>query len=247
MRTVLLLLTIAATAGAQPQAPALDAVSIKANRGVSRSSGIGPRPGGGINGTNTTLRALVRWAWDLNNLELTGGEAWTSQDRYDVIATTTGNPDLAQTRALVKTMLADRFTLVVRTERRSMPVYLLTVARADGRLGVSLRPSTVDCGKAFCGSLIDNDDSMKSTGITLDDFSKTIAGMAGRLIVNRTGLSGPFDLELRANTDPGATGAVAALPSLFTAVTEQLGLKLEAATADVDVLVIASAEKPTEN
>ena len=244
MKTILVLL--AAAVALQAQAPALDAVSIKVNRTGAGNAGAGLRPGGGITATNMTLRSLIHWAWGLNTLELEGGPPWIDEDRFDIIATATGNPEVRQTLALVKTMLADRFALVMRTERRRMPVYALSLARADGRFGPSLRRSTADCTMASCGSRI-NAGSMVSTGISLDDLSKDLAPRAGRLTVNRTGQSGLFDLELRYNPDPGSARGSADLPSLFTAVDEQLGLKLEAQTADVEVFVIDRAEKPTEN
>ena len=226
------------------QAPAFEVVSVKINRGTSRSSGIGPRPGGGIAATNTTVRSLILWAWELNALELVGGPDWTDQVRYDILATAVGAPDLATTRVMARAMLEERFKLVLRQEKMARPVYTL-VAADEGRLGPKLRRSTADCEKAFCGSLVD-DGVVKSTGISIEDFAETVAGIAGRVIVDRTGLTGLFDLELSFDPGPGRA-ARPELPSFFTAVKEQLGLRLDADTAPIDVFVIADVERPAEN
>ena len=230
---------------AQAPAPAFEVVSIKINRTASRSSGTGVRPGGGIASTNSTVRSLILWAWELNALELIGGPDWIDQLRFDILATAVGAPDLSTTRAMTRTMLGERFNLVLRKEIKPRPIYSLVVADR-GRLGPRLRPSTIDCASAFCGSLID-EGVVRSTGITLDDFAKTVAGIAGRVIVNNTALTGAFDLELRFDPGAGQAGARPELPSFFTAVKEQLGLQLDADTAPIEVFVIAQVERPSEN
>jgi uncharacterized protein (TIGR03435 family) len=229
---------------AHAQRPAFEAVSIKVNRTTSRSGGVGPRPGG-MAATNSTLQGLIQWAWELNSLELVGGPDWIDDVRFDILATAVGTPNWAETRAMARTMLEDRFRLVLRKEMRSLPIYALRLAEA-GKLGPSLQRSTTDCGKAWCGSLID-EGTVKSTGITLDDFAKSMANRAGRVIVNQTGLDGAFDIQLKFSPDSGVAGAVLDLPSFFTAVREQLGLRLDAQTGPVEVFVVASAERPSEN
>ena len=226
------------------QAPAFEVVSVKINKTTTRSSGISPRPGGGIAATNTTVRSLILWAWELNSLELIGGPDWIDHVRYDIVATAVSAPDLATTRAMARTMLEERFKLVLRQEKMARPVYSLVTA--DGAtLGPKLRRSTIDCAKAFCGSLVD-EGVVKSTGISIDDFAETVAGVAGRVIIDRTGLTGVFDLELSFDPGPGRA-ARPDLPSFFTAVKGQLGLKLDADTAPIDVFVIAGVERPSEN
>jgi uncharacterized protein (TIGR03435 family) len=245
IRSLGLVVLLSAGLAAQVPAPAFEVASIKINRTATRSSGMGPRPGGGFAATNSTARSLILWAWELNALELIGGPDWIDQVRFDILATAAGAPALPTTRAMLQTMLADRFKLVLGKEVRPRPIYALAVADA-GKLGPALKPSTTDCAKAFCGSLID-DGIVKSTGITLDDFAKTVAGIAGRVIVNRTALTGPFDFELRFDPGAGQPGARPDLPSFFTAVKEQLGLRLDADTAPIEVFVIGQIERPSEN
>jgi uncharacterized protein (TIGR03435 family) len=237
-------LTGVASLGAQ--APlAFDAVSIRANGSGSRSGGVGPQ-GAGIRATNSTIGSLVRWAWELNSFELVGGPGWLDVDRSDIVATSAMTPDLPRTRAMTRAMLEERFALAVRRELRPMPVYALLPMREGRSLRAGLRASTTDCAAAFCGSRIDRG-SVESRGITLDDFAKTMAGAAGRVIVDRTGFQGLHDIDLSFEPEPGSPGARTDVPSLFTALEEQLGLKLDPQTADVPVFVIEKIERPTPN
>src|SRR5215207_5507587 len=118
---------LSVTLQAQAPAPSFEVVSIKINRTASRSSGTGPRPGGGIAATNSTVRSLILWAWELNDLELIGGPDWIDQVRFDILATAMGAPDLSTTRAMTRAMLGERFNLVLRKEMRRRPIYSLVV------------------------------------------------------------------------------------------------------------------------
>ncbi len=178
--------------------------------------------------------------------------------------------------ALLRSLLEDRFMHKAHTETRTLAVYALTVARSDGRLGPQIRPSTVDCDaieqarrNAPPPTLQALQDPARpcvtrssSTGLLSD--SLTMRGVVGvlerfavdRLVVDRTGLMGHFAITLQwtnpMSTGPQAdarSGAVPSSdgPSIFTALQEQLGLKLESTTGPVDVLVIDHVEHPTED
>lgn len=254
---------------ARAQAPAFDAVSIKVNKSGEQNARFGGRPGG-IEVRNNTLRNIVRNVWNLNNLQIVGGPDWINQDRFDVLATAAGNPSPAQMMEMAKTMLADRFALKVHTETRQMPIYALVMARADGQLGPRMRRSTLDCETPppaarpgepppaprtppapidgieipACGTR-SAPGLITSGGVLLEALTRNMAGMAGRIIVDKTGLTGRFDFSLSFNLDPA--NAASDLPSVFAAMQEQLGLKLEAQTGPVDVFVIDNAQKPEEN
>jgi uncharacterized protein (TIGR03435 family) len=245
MKTTLLgIALLAATLHAQ--APSFDAVSIRTNKSGSFSGGVGPTPGGGLKATNATLQGMVLWAWELNGLELIGGPRWLDEARFDIVATASGSPDIHRTRAMTRTMIEERFQLKLQRQTRKLPVYALTLARTDGKLGPSLRQSNVDCATSYCGSKISGG-VVDSIGHSMADFAKTHADRAGRIIVDRTGLHGRFDVTLRFNPDPGGPRSTPDFPAFFTAVEEQLGLKLTPQNADVEVFVIADVEKPTEN
>jgi uncharacterized protein (TIGR03435 family) len=174
---------------------------------------------------------------------------------------------------MVRTLLADRFKLVVRHEAREVPIYALVLARTDGTLGAQVRASSVDCAAVFaaakakgevpapttngrptCGTRVTRG-NMMTTGIAMTDLARNLAPFAGRPVVDKTGLSGVYDLDLTWTPEqgPGPDGTVSqATPSsdgvsLFTAVQEQLGLKLDAQRGPVDVLVIESAQRPVED
>lgn len=264
MRTLLLAAALGAVAAAQ--APAFDAVSVKINTSGEQSSQFGGRTGG-LQVRNNTLRSIIRNIWNLNALQIVGGPPWMDETRFDIVATGTGNPNRDQMVAMAKAMMADRFKLVVHTEMRPIPIYALVLARADGRLGPSLRPSSLtNCNPLTppapgtpppaappplagvdvpaCGTST-NSGILRAGGVRMDSFTRNMANAAGRIIVDKTGLTGPFDMVLRFN--PDANNPSSDLPTLFAAVQEQLGLKFEAQTAPAEVLVVDSAEKPTEN
>jgi uncharacterized protein (TIGR03435 family) len=173
---------------------------------------------------------------------------------------------------MVRTLLADRFKLTVHDEVRDLPVYALVTARSDGRPGPQLRRVEVDCaalyddgprpatpgpGKDACGAFRGLGTS-RITGhaVTMLMLANLVVrGSVGRMVLDRTGLSGAFDLDLEwtpertalsADASPGAPPASEG-PSIFTALQEQLGLKLDSRRGPVDVLVIDHVERPTED
>lgn len=258
---------LAIGADAQTAAQRFDVASIRRNvadtqqgRGLSA-----PQPGGRYVAIGVTLRRLVGDAYDLDVL---GGPAWVDSDRFDVNARADGEPAPAQIRAMLRPLLAERFTLAVHTEAREMPVYTLAVARSDRRIGEKLRPSDPKCAAEArnyfpgtpgvpppCGDFRLGARSMVSRGMTMEGLARLLRGMVGRPVVNRTALDGAFDIELEWTSDlgltqapPGSAGAGELRPdgvSLFTALQEQLGLRLDPGRAPVDVLVIDSAEPPS--
>ena len=170
---------------------------------------------------------------------------------------------------MLQRLLAERFMLVVRRETREMPVYALVLARTDGQLGPQIQRASGECeaarlarakspqgpmppiSRGFCGTRAGNG-SVSTSAVALADFARNLAPMTGRFVIDRTGLNGTYDLDLKWTPDqaltPGAaTGAATDGTSLFAALQEQLGLKLEAQRAPVEVLVIDSADRPIED
>jgi len=183
-----------------------------------------------------------------------------------------GRPTITQ--LMLRALLADRFKLAVRNEPRDQQTYALILARADGRLGSDLRRSTTDCAEVnpqaldkaragdrsavTCGIRMGLG-TMTMGGATLSQLATTLSGLMDRSVVDRTGLEGTFDGSLKWTPDQSTPGlavkagfAPAGLvdpngPSLFTAVQEQMGLKLDSRKGPVDVVVIDRAERPVEN
>jgi uncharacterized protein (TIGR03435 family) len=230
--------------------PSFDVASIKLNKSGNSSSGSSTRPGGRLTVTNETLRELIREAYVLQDFQVVGGPGWMSSDRFDIAAKGDANPNDDQMRLMLQSLLAERFDLVVHTETKDMPIYALVRAREDGKLGASLTVSDIDCAGPAprprpCGSHI----NLGPKGATIVAVSTSMARLAAslssqldRIVLDRTGLAGGFDVDLRWTPEQAADTSG---PSLFTALQEQLGLKLESTRGPVEVLVIDRVEPPT--
>jgi len=270
---------------AQEPGRRFDVVSVKPAPPGSEGGGFRISPGGRVAWTNGTLKGLIaaayqRFTWD--SREIIGGARWLNEARFDVVAQATGGlPPVdadgfpSQLAAMLRAALEERFKLVAHWETRERPIYNLMMARADRRLGPKLVPAVVDCAQVTTALLAgqpprnrpgrgrecnlsptSDPGSIQANAVTLGVLARVLASEgAGRDVVDRTGLSGTFDVDLlflpeialggisvdRIARDPlfqGRTG-------LFTALQEQLGLKLESGRGPVDVLVVDSAEMPS--
>lgn len=241
--------------------PEFDAASIKpAKPGDMRGSTFNFTSGGGLAVTNGTLKDLVESAYDVRDFQIIGGAGWVDSDRYDVTAksahgdpgTTTG---ITETRQRLQALLSQRFMLRVHRETRELPVYALVVGRNGSKLVSAENPTTHDGARRGiqreCGR-------MTGTSASIADLTVALSRQLGRPVVDRTGFTGRYDFQVSWMPDSGpcavpaggeGAGAVASSdgPSLFTALQEQLGLKLESTKGPVEVIVIDSAEKASEN
>ena len=187
--------------------------------------------------------------------------AWITTDRWDIEAKAAGEPGPQQMRAMLGNLLVDRFKLVARREVRNMPAYAIVLARSDRQLGPQLRRSTLDCEAQVAASRVpgatpgtvqqcggrNGRGTIATLGVPLSSFAKSLSGPAGRYVFDATGLTDRFDLDLKWTPDPEPGAATQSDGvSLFTAIQEQLGLRLEPRQAPVDVFVIESAERPAE-
>ena len=266
---------IGARSQAPAPGPAFEVASVKPNKSGELVGSIGGRPGGQVVVTNNTLRNIVRNAYQLQNFQIVGGPEWFDTERFDITAKAVdSNPTQQEFQSMVQRLLADRFKLVVHRETRQSPIYALVLARSDGTRGPKLTPSTTDClalaaaaargatpppappnpnGRPLCGTRT-LPGRILAGGVTMDDLARNVSNFAGRMTLNRTGLQGRFDLELEFTPDqlppegtlpPGLPKPPVDGPSLFTAMQEQLGLKLDSQRGPVDVLVIDAADRPT--
>jgi uncharacterized protein (TIGR03435 family) len=201
--------------------------------------------------------------------QLIGAPGWLESDRYDINAKAEGEPPEAEMLAMLRGMLADRFSLTVHDEPREQDVYALVPSRTDGRLPQGLRPATFDCaalverrqgsgaslppranGAPACG-LSSDGRRVASGGLTMAQLIRNISPLVGRAVIDRTGLTGYYEFTLEYAARPGNAAGVPDVadnrPSIFTAIQEQLGLKLESQRAPVNVLVIDRIERPSED
>ena len=270
---------------AQQPPLSFETASVKPNKSGADERYLRIDPSGnGLTAVNMQLRELITFAYRIQRFQLEGGPDWIASDRFDiqtrseraVPATGAFFGGQEALRIMMRTLLADRFKLVMHKETKELPIFELVLARQDGRLGSQLRPAAVDCqaqaatakpgtppsssgppgpGPCFMNM---NPVSIRGGGVTLEMLANLLSGPSTqRLVLDRTGLTGSWDLDVKYTPDPSqlppgmsladAPGVDPNGPSLFTALEEQLGLKLRAARGPVEVLVIESVQQPTPN
>lgn len=262
----LVLVTAAAAVRAQSperDGPAFEAATVRQNTSGETRRQIEVLPGGRFNAINMTLREILSIAYPVDGkfrdeITLTGGPGWINSDRFDIVAKAEGSPQLdtnkpgstvtdvdrdavERVRQMLRRLIAERFTLRLHHEMRQLPIYELVRAKSGDALGPDLRTAAADCGRD-CGSIRRmGPDKVVGTSVSAGSLAHSMSDWVRRTVVDKTGLTGPMDFTLTWAPE-GATDSTA--PSIFTAVQEQLGLKLEPGRGPVDVLVVDSAEKP---
>lgn len=233
-----------------------DVASVKPNNSATQGSGMHWQPSGVLIATNVTLKSVVARAYEVREFQV-NGPGWLGSARFDIAARAReGTPDQSRP-AMLRALLAERFKLIAHFEtREQQPVFAL-VLRSGGRLGPQLKKSQLVCSgpasssTGFCGlntSVGATGGRVIGGGITMDNVAAAIANYAvDQAVVNRTGLEGTFDFELQFTRDTGGTSTQPPpdAPSIFTAVQEQLGLRLEPARGRVQFLVIDTVSHPT--
>ncbi len=260
------------SSGSTPSLPAFEVASVRVNRSGEPGHRMQGRPDGRITITNAPLRTIIEMAFGLLPQQLTGGPGWLDSERFDIAAQTGqglppqtpgGPPGPAQ--LMLQRLLSERFKLAVHSETRELQIYALTLVREGGRLGPQMSPATTDCEALLAAygrgaaplpprsecSISGAPGRVSARGASMANFSRAIlAGVVDAIVEDRTGLRGGFDFDLEFTVDPGtapATDVGSNGASIFTALEEQLGLKLRSLRAPVDVLVIDRVERPTEN
>jgi bla regulator protein BlaR1 len=234
------------------------------------------QPGGGLRTSGTTLKMLLAFAYDVRDVQISGGPGWINTDRFDVVAKAGGavpeTPDDPrkmtdeqrktvgdQARERLRALLAERFQLTLHREAKEQSIYALVVAKN----GPKLKESQAQVGDGPKGRMMMGRGQLSGQGVPLELLTKTLSDQLGRSVIDRTGLKGNFDFKVEWTPDPGQGGGGPFGggppppdappppdpngPSVFTALQEQLGLRLESQKGPVDTLVIDKVEKPTEN
>jgi uncharacterized protein (TIGR03435 family) len=274
-------LALAVSPSAWQAGPLFEAATIKENRSDAAATMLGFEAGGRFRATNEPVWRLIGEAFadpiPLPRDRILRGPTWMYTDRFDVAAVAQGDPDPAARRAMLRALLVDRFRLSVRVEQRDLPVFELRLTRDDGTTGPQLRRSEVDCaaagrsggaappapsGQAPPCVMSFGFGRLSAVGMTLDQLaSMGLSRVAGRPVVNRTGLEGVYDWTViwtPDNLPPRAPGTPADQPILVnglavdpdgptlpTALREQLGLRLVAGRGPVPVVVVERVERPT--
>jgi uncharacterized protein (TIGR03435 family) len=191
---------------------------------------------------NVSLKRCIRYAYKIPEDQILGGPKWIGEVGYDIVAKADHPAREPELLTMLQPMLADRFRLQVHHETRTVPGYKLTVAKG-GIKATPSDPSRHSGGNGGRGFI-------DSTGSQLQALTIRLSALLGRPVVDMTGDNRKFDIHLRWTPDDTPTGTDSAAPdrpSLFTALQEQLGLKLESGKVLADVLVVDHAELPTDN
>lgn len=267
---------VSAQSADSPQPFVYEAASVRPNKQGPGESFIRRQPGGRLNAVNFSLRSLVTFAYQIQGFQLVNAPGWLADERFDIVAKLPGDPPPVPPGSgpdphmvAMRTLLAERFKLKVHRETQPQDIYALVKARADGTLGPALKPASDECERVMkavlsggqpptgpsapmCG-IRQNFGRVQMGGFPISQFVSGLAGQVGRYVVDRTGLTGPYDFVLTFAPEPprGPLPPGVELPpvdpnapSLFTALQEQLGLKLEATRGPVEVLVVDSVDRP---
>jgi len=246
MRTVALSVLVVAVAVGQTLGPKFEVASIRPAAGPTAAMGafsINFPPGGRFSDKNNTVNLLLRIAYGLQPYQIIGAPGWADSEGFDIEAKAgadAGEVTHEQVLTMIQALLADRFQLVLHRETRQLPVYNLVT----GKNGATMKKAEDSAEPARTMKMGD----VVTPKMSMRMLANLLVSEVNRPVIDATGLNGDFALTLQwtrglAESDAGS----AERPSLFTAVQEQLGLKLESARGPVEVVVIDRVEKPSEN
>ena len=247
-----------------------EAASIKPGDPNERRAQIMMAPGGRVNIKNLPVRNLIMMAYQLRDFQVTGGPDWMRTDRYDIVAKADDeNITPEQNREMMQNLLKDRFKLVFHNETKELPVYNLVIGKNGPKLRETpeseLPPPPPGNGGARGplggrASIRIERGTINGQGMSMDLLANQLANNLGRSVINMTGLTKGYDIKLEWTPDVGQGGALQrdggadsapttaeSGPTIFTALQEQLGLKLESAKGPVVIYIIDSLQRPSEN
>ena len=276
LAVVLAVVVLAGGAHAQSSEPekklSFDVASIKPGDPSSGRVMIGPAPGGGLRMVNVTLKQMIAFAYDVRDFQISGGPSWLTSERFEIV----GKPEqssqetdfakmadsqrraaMDRNRLMLRSLLEERFQLKLHKETKEMPVYALVVAKDGPKM------KAAEGGEGTPQNFRMGPGRLNATRGNMQMLSNSLANLTGRPVLDETGLKGFYDFELEwapepgqgpfggPGPNPGGQGAPAAGdpsgPSIYTAIQQTLGLKLESKKGPVQTVVIDKAEKPTEN
>jgi bla regulator protein BlaR1 len=238
---------------ASARAQSFEVASIKPSQPASADRqivGFQTPPGGRLNTLSTSLRMLIKFAYNVKDFQVSGGPGWADSESYDIVAKGDGNATRPQLRLMLQGLLKDRFKLTLRHETKDARIYELVVAKGGSKIQEDTasrqRIAMTGPGKVMA----------QKTPLAL--FAEFLGTLTDRPVVDKTGLPSTYKFKLDWTPAVGEAGLPGPAPpdvappdsngpSLFTALQEQLGLRLQSAKGPVEILVIEEAEKPTEN
>jgi uncharacterized protein (TIGR03435 family) len=250
------------TAATVPNPPPYDIISIHPHSAMDDNISFMSRPGN-FAATNCTLKELVSNAYGVREDLITGLPSWADTAHFDVTAKVSDfdpaafkNLTREQRESMLRPMLTDRFHVKAHTEIKTLSVFNLVLTK-DGPKFKRNPPPPVDPDNPTKeqkgrGNTMINNNNLTATAIPLSSFAETLAGQLNHTVIDKTGLVGDYDFKLKwtpedQSNNTADNGTTDRPPDLFTALQEQLGLKLEATKGPVTTLVVDHAEQPTPN
>lgn len=260
-----------------PKGSEFEVASIKPDAPDARGMFIRTTAGGRVNISNMTLKEMIVLAYRIQPYQISGGPPWLTTAHWDISAKPETTPKDRELQLMLQALLADRFQLTLRRETKELPVYALVLGRKDGKLGPNLveskegacaqpdfnkPPTPQQPGKPFalnCGQMLMQPRELRAVATPIANIVPMLARLLGRTVVDKTGLTGKYDINMEWTPDesqlatllppdaPKPPPSDTPGPTIYTALQEQLGLKLESQKGPVEVFFVERAEKPSEN
>lgn len=256
--------------------PQFEVASIKPSAPGQPGMFIRAAPGGRLNINNMPLKEMIVMAWRIQPFQISGGPAWMDSVHYDISAKPEDAAKRNDIPLMLQALLADRFQLKFHRETKELSVYALVLSNKDGKLGSGLTetkegsctpidptkpPQPPEPGKLpalGCGGMWMGPGTVKGAGIPIANLIPMLSRILGRTVIDKTELKGNFDISMQWTPDdsqalqfppdgPRPPPSDTTGPSIFTALQEQLGLKLESQKGPVEMFVVDHVEKPSEN
>ena len=256
MKTLAIVVATLGLAAAQE----FEVASIKPNKSGDGRVMIDMSPGGRWMAKNISLNLLLQQAFDARPSQVTGGPSWMEKDRFDIEAKPDSSlgpdPGPEKMRPRLQSLLKSRFHLEFHRETKEMPVYVLVAGKNAIKMKESEKPKDGERGN---NQMRVGRGQISAQGMTMRELANTLSRMLGRNVTDETGLKGQYDFTLDWTPDTAPQGPPpnggndsgtpvrSDGPTIFTAVQEQLGLKLESKKAQVSMFVIDRLEHPEEN
>ena len=250
---------------------AFEVASIKRETGVSSGITFAARAGGTLTVINNPLTNVIDNAYGIRRYQLIGGPDWINSDRYNIQAKAAGDAPRAEMMSMLQLLLEGRFKLKVHRETRELPVYVLTVAKGGIKLQPAREGGCVNADPRYprrpapgekltpsCGNNIITASTWNASAIDMASAAAALVGVLGRNVIDKTGITGKYDIHVQWTPDQAPAGVDTAAqsnalasenapPPLVTVLEQDLGLKLESTRGPVDVLIIDHVERPSED
>ena len=232
-----------------------EAASIKPDNSGRQGSGISVYPAR-IKVINSTLKFCIQVAWDVKDFQVSGALGWMDTERYDVDAVASSPFNREELRTMLQGVLADRFGLEIHRETQEKAGYAMVAARNGAKLSPPVDDPSIMFSRTASGDM-----NLKAPNVTLAQLAGALSANLGKTVVDQTGIEGKFNISLQWTPDlamqprilksgepaPAPPPDAVPGPSIFTALQEELGLKLESRKVPVEVIVIERAHRPSEN